>query len=221
MKKIIYFVLFLSLLIPTTVFAYQPNFVRSQTQIEISEPEISKVYYGFANDRLIVYKINSDQEFTLYLNLLVPKLDNISTKISSDIFYNAEKIATLDGYNFDWTIYHEKFSNDEYLKGPEFEKIVPAGFYEIVINPDPSVTKYVLVVGKVESFSPAVIWKTLNLLPDIKREFFNKPPISAYFNLIGLFIFGALILFQILIILIIWLIIRRHKVKVLEKIDQG
>jgi uncharacterized membrane protein len=47
----------------------------------------------------------------------------------------------------------------------------------------------------------------------LKEEFFGKPFWTAYFNLIGLFIFGPIIALALIAALAIWIYFIRKKIK--------
>ncbi len=134
-------------------------------------------------------------------------------------------VALLDGTNHGWTHYWEEFAGDWYFEGPEFSAnpereegvlpegvLVDAGTYNFkVFSPD-NQGKYVFVVGEKEEFPLTEIVKTYRDLPALKRDFFEKSPWTAYWNLVGLFL--AIIIG--IIAFIVWLIvflIRRHRRK--------
>ena len=132
------------------------------------------------------YEINSDRDFLLYVNILAPDIEGARTDFVVEVVKDDEIIYTLDDQN--WGEFYEPFGGDNYLMGPELEQQVESGVYLIkVSNPDNS-GKYSLAVGKIESFPPIEILKTIIALPKIKKDFFNKSPLTAYFNLSGLFL---------------------------------
>jgi hypothetical protein len=206
MKKLI-LILFLFMMFGLVV-AHQPRVGFDagtlESPIEVEKPEISKAYYRELEGGPEYYEINSDQDFLLYLNILTPDIEGARKDFIVEVFQNNEVIFTLNNNNNNnnWGEFYEPFGGDNYLKGPELEKQANAGTYLIkVSNPD-NLGKYSLAVGKIESFPPIEIIKTIFSLPKIKKDFFNKSPLTAYFNLSGLFFLILLIILSGLIFLI-------------------
>lgn len=212
MKKItlILFVIMMSGL----VLAHQPRVGLEGTidnPIQVEKPEISKAYYGALEGSPEYYEINYDKDFLLYLNILAPDIEGAKTDFIVEVLKNDEVIFTLDDNN--WGEFYEPFGGDNYLMGPELEEQVNAGTYLIkVSNPD-NLGKYSLAVGKIESFPHTEILKTIIALPKIKKDFFNKSPLTAYFNLLGLFLLILLIILLGLILLIRYLFIKYKRKK--------
>ncbi len=80
-----------------------------------------------------------------------------------------------------------------------------AGLYRIEVFSPSNTGKYVLSIGKEESFTFSETLHTLKSLPVLKKDFFEKSPLTAFFNLIGLF----LLIFIILLIICIYIIIKK------------
>lgn len=192
--------------------AHQPNIVKSE-KTEINNPEISRAFYGELNGQPENFIVKSDKQFLFYINLLVPDIKNVRkdfkveiNKINSGEIRN---IYTLNGENFNWQPYYEEFGGDNYFKGPEMEKQHDAGTYELrVFNPD-NQGKYVLAIGKTESFSLGEIFRTIITLPILKKNFFERSPFTAYFNYTGIFLLVILIIFA----LVVWFIFYFRKRK--------
>ena len=196
--------------------AHQPRLVpEGQTKIEVENPEISQAFYAELKGQEQVYEINSDKDFLLYVNLLVPDTADAKTDFWAVILKDEpgqpQWVGELDGTKFQWQEFYEKFAGDNYLEGPEFEKQVTGGKYFIkVLRFGNNQGKYVLAVGKDESFTPKEILNTLLLLPRLKKDFFGKSIFSAYFNIAGLATFGFLILVAAIVFLITWLVKRKR-----------
>ncbi len=213
--------------------AHQPRIVEEgKGVIEVKNPEASQAFYAILSGQAPIYEINSDKTFTLYVNLLAPKIKNASTSedISALVYQKAETgnklLEILAGPKAQWIEFHEPFANDDYFKGPEFKRQVSAGDYFVKIispcypglpaganfeqSPSCAPEKYVLAIGEKEEFSLGEIINTIRVLPAEKR-FFNKPPSSAYYNLTGLFMLGALIIILIIIFLAVIIFKRRRK----------
>jgi hypothetical protein len=190
--------------------AHQPRLVFDKTSsIEnpfiISNPEVSQAFYGELKGMPDYYLIDSEN-FSLYLSILSPAGISNERKDFSVEVNNGEII--LNGTNFTWTKFFEEFAGDNYWQGPEIEVNASAGKYLVkVSNPD-NTGKYSLVVGRIESFPFGETVKTIYVMPKLKT-FFETSPFTAFFNIIGLFLFGAIAII-ITLILIIRLISRSH-----------
>jgi peptidase E len=214
MKKEIFFLAFVSLffLIAGCVLAHQPQIVYLQPgDIGINNPEISRAFYDELKGSPRDYFIDSSKDFELYINLLVPEEANRDGRYSADVFDNSgQKIYSLDGSSFDWQEYFEPFGRDYYLKGPEFDKQLPAGKYKIEIYSNTpaggNIGKYVLAVGKTESYD----WKSiLNIywqLPFLKITFFKTSVLQFFFTPFGIAGVGAIGGLLVLIFLINYLV---------------
>jgi hypothetical protein len=186
--------------------------------IEVQNPEISQAFYAKLNGSPQVYRIVSDKPLRLYVNLLVPALPGIDTDVSAEVFSGSEApenlLKKLDGGSFVWTRFFERFGGDTYLKGPEYEEPVPAGTYLIKITSPDNLGKYAVAVGTEEKFPPGEILRTIIVLPKLKKIFFEKSPLTAYFNLSGAFllvVIGAVA--GILVLFIVFLKKRRARTR--------
>jgi hypothetical protein len=173
-------------------FAHQPRIVGNQTLIEVKNPDISQAFYAKLNGSPQVYKIVSDKPLQLYVNLLVPALPNINTDVSAEVYRGSDApeslLKKLDGSSYVWTKFFEPFGGDTYLKGPEYEEPVPAGTYLVKVSSPDNQGKYAVAIGKKEKFPPGEILRTIVILPKLKKTFFEKSPLTAYFNLSGVFL---------------------------------
>jgi hypothetical protein len=124
------------------------------------------------------------------------------TDFSVDV-YGESKNISLDGNKFDWEKYYEKLTGNNYLKGPSYEETLPKGEYLIQVSNSDNQGKYVLVVGKNDPFSLQEAINTFLLMPKIKT-FFEKSPITAYFNQIGIVLFIILIIIIAVILVIVY-----------------
>lgn len=188
-------------------FAHQPRIAFGsrhprEKPIIVEKPEISKAYYGELKGAADHYRIESDRPFRLYLNILAPDEEGARTDTNVDVFLDGRMLFTLGGGREAWKSFYEKFADDDYLRGPEHREGVGAGAYDIVVYNSDNMGKYALAVGDIESFPLDETVKTAFTLPAIKKHFFNKPAISAFLNLVGLFIFIELLIVSVIIIAI-------------------
>jgi len=207
MKKIY---LLTILFIFTSIYAHQPRLVENKVTtisnpIIVQNPEISQAFYGELAGQAAYYKIDSDKEFNLYASLVVPDIQGARKDFSVDIITKDTNIV-LDAKSAKWDIFFEKFAGDNYFNGPKFDQIVGAGSYLIKIyNPD-NHGKYSLAIGKIEAFPPKEALNAILSLPKLK-SFFQKSPLTAYFNFIGIFV-GVMIVILVGVIIGIIFIVR-------------
>lgn len=198
MNKIVYLLLILFLISP--ILAHQPRIVYKQDLSEnpklIFNPEVSQAFYGELKGKPEKYFINSTN--LLYVQVLAPAIDN--AKKDFNLFIN-DIIIPFNSSN--WSKFYEEFAGDNYFQGPEYND--GSGQYLIIINNSDNYGKYVLVVGKKESFPLNEAINSIISLPFLKI-YFNKSPLTAFFNMIGLFMLILLlvIIFLIVSIYFIW-----------------
>jgi hypothetical protein len=187
--------------------AHQPRLVMDdnptkENPIIVNDPEVSKAYYGEMNGSSEYYRIVSDEDFTLYLNVLVPDYLPFNTKIFSVDVRDSDGslITMLDGSNSTWRKFHEDFGNDDYLMGPEKRMDLPAGSYEIRVFNHDNEGRYSLAVGEAEYFPPEEISNAALLVPQIKQRFFGASPLASVFNVSGAFFLVMMLIFAALFI---------------------
>lgn len=200
--------------------AHQPRLVSEQTNLDgemqnlinVENPDISQAFYGELTGQEQWFQIeSSDPNFVLYVNLLVPKIENIEKDVSALIISEASNenqgvIAELNGLNFQWSEFYEPFGGDTYYMGPEFNEKVGTGTYLIKVYSPDNLGKYVVAIGQIESFPIKEQINTLRLLPTLKHDFFNKSPWTALFNYVGLFILILVVGLVVTIFFFSWII---------------
>ncbi len=195
MKKILLFIsIFVLLAIGQNTSAHQPNIIFSQKgDINIINPELSRAFYDELKGSPRDYFIDSNKDFELYINLLVPDPANRDTKYSADVFNsNGEKIFSTDGENFIWQSYYEEFGRDWYLKGPELKEKVVAGKYKVEIYSKENLGKYVLAIGETESFDAKSIINIYWQLPLLKIAFFKTSVLQFFLTPFGIGAIGVI-----------------------------
>jgi peptidase E len=220
MKKL--FLLFATLLflgVAGTASAHLPRIIYNQGGvIYIKNPEISQAFYDELGGKPRDYFINSNNDFNLYLNLLVPASSNFYGRYSVNVFLlkegKEEKIAFIDGQtDFLWQEFYEPFGRDYYLKGPEFEKKVLAGDYKIEVFSYENRGKYVLVVGKEEKFPLPEILKAYWIMPLLKIEFFKTSVFEFFLTPFGLGAIGIILVISLIIAFINFIGFIREKIR--------
>jgi hypothetical protein len=187
------------LLIASSAVAHQPVIVEKEI-IEIEKPEISRAFYDELEGKPRLYLIESEKEFDLYVNLLVPKNSNPEGRYSANVYQIKEGkrslLTKVDGSSVEWKEFYEPFGGDTYLMGPEWKQTVPAGKYEIEVFSADNMGKYVLAVGEKEFFGPKEIASVYTEVPKLKSEFFETNPISFLwtpFGIVAIIVIGGII----------------------------
>jgi len=194
--------------ITNAVSAHQPQLIfLKQGDTEIFNPEISQAFYDELKGQPKNYFINSDKEFELYLNILVPAFSNPKGRYSAKVFLvkesgTEEQITFLDGSTVEWASFYEEFGRDYYYKGPEITQKVSAGKYKIEVSSTDNLGKYVLAVGKTESFDIKSLLNVYWQLPLLKVMFFKTSVLQFFLTPFGIgaiaFLGALIILFLIL-----------------------
>lgn len=159
--------------------AHQPRITDSRQTI-VPSPEISKAYYGKLTGVPDVYTINTDTDFNLYVNILVPDIAGQSKDLSATIVKGGDKdpLATLAGLTHTWTKFYEPFGADTYWMGPEYRARATAGTYTITVSSPNNDSKYSLAIGEIEAFDRAEGMNALTIIPKLKKDFFSESPIG-------------------------------------------
>jgi len=171
---------------PLIASAHQPRLI-TWNEIQVSAPEISKAYYTELSGNPHTYNIISTWAFRLYVNILVPNQKSQTTDFTVTISkeWTIMPLAVLEGKAFNWKPFFEPFWHDWYSMWPEYSKIVEPGNYTITVtNPDLK-GKYSLAVGEKEVFDLTETVNAVTLIPQIKKEFFQKYPIDFILSPFG------------------------------------
>ena len=193
--------------------AHQPRIIYYQKgDVEIVNPQISQAFYDELNGKPRNYFISSDKSFDLYINLLVPEASNREGRYSAKVFSlnegKEQQIAELNGDTFEWKEFYEEFGRDYYLKGPEFEKQLGTGKYiatlkyKIEVYSADNKGKYVLAVGKTETYDAKSLLNIYWQLPWLKITFFKTSVLQFFltpFGIAGAGAIGAILIFLALI----------------------
>jgi hypothetical protein len=202
------FILFLS----GKASAHQPIVIDAQTKIEVSDPTTSKAYYGELIERPAYFLINQDKPFTLYVGILLPKIEGIAKDFSAIVYKDSRPYAYLYASKSKWVEFYEPNGGDWYYQGPEYKKEVPAGTYLIKVYNPKNEGKYVVAIGEQESFPLKVVLNTIKIMPSLKLNFFKESFVSLLFSKYGLIYWIPAVLI-ITIPLLIMVRIRRNSKK--------
>lgn len=219
-------------ILPAVISAHQPRLIYfNEADVLIDNPEISAAFYDELKGQPRNYFIESDKEFELYINLLVPLPENRNARYSANVFLVEEdgekQKAFLDGLSGEWQEFYEEFGRDYYLKGPEFEQFLPAGKYRLEVFGNDNQGKYVLAVGKTEFYDARSLLNIYWQLPLLKIQFFKSSPLQFFltpFGIAGVGAIGAALIFLALIYYFIGVIrqaIRHSQAKTLLLTSAG
>jgi hypothetical protein len=178
MKQVLVLVLvsaFLSSALP--VFAHQPRIVESN-QIIVNAPDISKAYYGTLTGQPDIYTISATEPFELYVGILMPYEEDSRKDVSAEIRKDEQVIEVIGGRNAKWEKEFEFFGQSTYWDGGEYRSSAEPGEYKIIVSSTNNDSKYSLAIGSIEAFDGNETINALNLIPDLKRNFFNESPWS-------------------------------------------
>ncbi len=163
------------IIIPANLSAHQPKIAESQN-MDITNPEVSKVYYSQLAGKPNTYTILSSSPFRLYVNVLVPDVAGQTKDVTANIYKDGQLVAKLSAPSGEWQRFYEPFGADNYWMGPEYELNQVSGNYKIVVSSPSNNSKYALAIGKVESVNLAESISAINTIPKVKSEFFNTSP---------------------------------------------
>jgi hypothetical protein len=168
------------------IYAHQPRIV-DQNIIEVTDPSISKAYYGSLQGIPHIYRIKSNSAFNLYVNILVPDLVGQKNDVSVIILKNGntEPVAILDAKSHEWKRFWEPFGRDWYVQGPEYKARVEQGEYEINVLSPNNDSAYSLAIGEIESFSFKDTIHAVSAIPKLKQTFFHESPIGFILSPFG------------------------------------
>lgn len=191
------FALTLLVLLPVAASAHQPRLVESRLTT-VTEPEVSKAYYSTLTGEPDAYVIAATAPFDLYVGVLVPDIAEQKKDVSAVVLKDGMQVAILDGANFEWKQFFEEFGRDTYWQGPEYKARVEAGEYKILVWSSNNDSKYSLAIGEVEAFDVVETWNALTLIPQLKRDFFNKSPVDFILSPFGIGLIVAMYIVAII-----------------------
>lgn len=195
-KRLIFILIFLLLL--NLVYAHQPRLV-NENKITLTNLNISQAFYSELKGESDYYSFSTENT-DFYVNILVPDIKEIYT----DYIVTLDDKEILNGKSFKWETFFEPFAGDSYLMGPEASFLIN-GTHTIKVANENNRGKYVLVIGKKESFPLKEQINTILVLPKLKISFFNKSVFSTFFNYVGLYLLFILTI----LFLIAYLVIKR------------
>jgi hypothetical protein len=188
--------------------AHQPVVVDGETT-SVSNPEISKAYYGKLAGADHTYTIDSDVEFILYVGILVPDIENANKDVMAEVFSGTELLATIGGVGAAWVTFYEPFGQNTYWDGGDYRIRAKAGVYMIKVSSPSNQSTYSLAVGDIESFDLAAIAKTFVVMPEMEREFFYSSAIELVGTRFGLIYLAVIYSAALAVALLYRLLLRK------------
>ncbi len=157
--------------------AHQPRIAEGES-IEVMDPEVSKAFYGELAGAPHVYTIESSEPFELYVGILMPYSGDSKRDAQAEIRKDGEVLEVIGGQGAGWKEMFEFFGQSRYWDGGEYKKSVGGGRYSIIVSSPDNDSKYSLAVGTIEAFDGKETLNALNLIPQLKSDFFQESPIS-------------------------------------------
>ncbi len=185
------------ILLPGIVSAHQPRLVESR-ETTVVAPAVSKAYYGTLSGEPHTFSFVATTSFPLYVGVLVPDRPGQKKDVSAVVLRDGVELALLDGAGFEWTQFDEPFGNDTYWEGPEYKAEGAPGSYEIRVWSSNNDSAYSLAIGEEELFDAKETWNALTLIPQLKRDFFQKSPADFIFSPFGAGLLIAMYLLAII-----------------------
>jgi len=164
-------------LVASPTFAHQPRVV-DRDEILVIDPEVSKAYYGELSGVHHLYTINTTEPFDLYVGILMPYAEDSKKDVVAEIRKGEKLLQVLGGENAEWVSMFEFFGQSTYWDGGEYKERVDAGEYTISVSSTNNDSKYSLAIGSIEAFDGKETLNALNLIPELKRNFFNESSFS-------------------------------------------
>lgn len=161
----------------TPIQAHQPRIVEGGT-IEVTDPEISKAYYGQLDGSPHLYTIHADKDFDLYVSILVPDAKSPKKDVWAEVFKKNLLLSALGGSGAKWVSFFEPFGQSTYWEGGEYKARVEAGVYTVKVSSPDNDSKYSLAIGETEKFDIKETLNALKSIPHLKRDFFDESPIG-------------------------------------------
>ena len=172
------------LVVASPAAAHQPHVVGDAARVGVSDPEISKAYYGRLPGVPARYEIVSRRPFTLYAQITVPDIRGARRDYRdyrlTILGPGGQLLAQLSTPTSHWKRFFEPFGGDHYLTGAEYRRHVPAGHYIVQVSRSGNRGIYALAIGEAEQWGPIEALSALMALPTIKHDYFHQSVLQAW-----------------------------------------
>jgi hypothetical protein len=118
--------IFILVTIALPAAAHKPQVIDSNITC-VSNPTISKVYYGTLSGEPHVYTIDATELFELYVGILMPYFADATKDVRAVVRLGDEVVATVGGEGTEWKMMFEYFGQSNYWNGGDFKQSVAAG----------------------------------------------------------------------------------------------
>ncbi len=156
----------------------------------VENPQVSQAFYGELKGSPDFYRIILDNKTRIYVGITAPFTPDAKTDFTVELYDHKDTAITqvflLDGTKFQWNPFYEQFGGDYYLQGPAATENLTNVTYYIKVSSPSNQGKYALVIGEEESFPPGETVNAYMLLPVIKQQFFGKPVVFSFLELLGI-----------------------------------
>jgi len=199
--------------LPVVADAHRPVVMQPETVAdvyEVSDPEISRAFYGELDDFPHTFQIRATSSFRLYVQVLEPDREDAQNDHAGIIIRErddgrgVEEVARLRPSEASWESFYEFFGGDSYLEGPEFNQEVGPGVYRVEVSTPVNDGKYVLAIGKIEDFSGVGYFETLKGIYGAKQMMGRSPLTMLY---------SPFVFVPLLVLIITLFVYRRYKHK--------
>lgn len=175
--------------LPVAASAHQPRLVTG-TDTTVSEPEISKAYYGQLTGQPQTFRISAMQPFDLYVNILVPDRADQKKDVTATVTKIGDATTTLAVLNktteSPWKRMWEAFGRDWYWQGEEYKTRAIPGEYVVQVSSVQNDSRYSLAIGEAEHFTARDGWNAARLIPTLKNDFFGTSPAGFILSPFGI-----------------------------------
>lgn len=185
----------------TAAEAHKPRIIEDQQVTIVRDPDVSQAFYGQLNGRPAHFIIDSSAAVSLYSELTVANNANSGRDWRLTISGNNLHRSITSNR---WRVFDEPFGGDSYLIGPQFQGAVSRP--RITVSRPGNQGRYILVIGRAESFTPIDAVKAVYQIALIRRYWFNHSwPSAIIARPLPLALLLLMPLFLLLCLILIWL----------------
>jgi hypothetical protein len=178
MSTIVSTILWCAVCIPQYTHAYEAHFIApAQHDItSVTDIESSQAFYGELRESPQLFAFTIVEPTSFFAEILVPDTD-VATNDKSGLLLKVDaqgvsEVVRMPAKGASWESFYEWVGGDWYRRGPTYFDSLEPGVYQLEVSTPTNVGKYVLVVGKEQSF-PTSYTATVRDLHKVKL-FFNK-----------------------------------------------
>lgn len=200
---ILFIVLFF---LPIYSSAYQIKFTK-KTPIEIGNLKRATVYYGEFKKGAHTYKVSSNSDFLLHVDVFTPDTFWQKRDIYVKIFKNGDTqnpIAYLDPSEFRWTKHFDSLIKQSYWQGPAFEQNIEKGDYEVIVYSSNNDSKYFVRFGNKSYFNFWQMTQIVKNVSTINKDVYQQNSANFIFSFFGM----VYVLFLASLSFLVWFLMK-------------